>query len=156
MAKTIRKNTTRKSRKKIVSSTTKLRKKAAINSSRQSNKSPNATSPGTADRIFVSKRSSIRPSELDDIRTYPKKEVQIIRRSRKTKPKVGPTEIYDQRSKVKEARFVKDNVPQNDDESRGLLRDSEKLLGLSSISQKLTILADTSNNYEDGPSPALN
>ena len=40
--------------KKIVSSTTKLRKKAAINSSRQSNKSPNATSPGTADRIFVS------------------------------------------------------------------------------------------------------
>lgn len=153
MAKTIRKNTTRKSRKKIVSSTTKLRKKAAINSSRQSNKSPNATSPGTADRIFVSKRSSIRPSELDDIRTYPKKEVQIIRRSRKTKPKVGPTEIYDQRSKVKEARFVKDNVPQNDDESRGLLRDSEKLLGLSSISQKLTILADTSNNYEDGPSP---
>ena len=99
------------------------------------------------------KRSSIRPSELDDIRTYPKKEAQIIRRSRKTKPKVGPTEIYDQRSKVKEARFVKDNVPQNDDESRGLLRDSEKLLGLSSISQKLTILADTSNNYEDGPSP---
>ena len=105
--------------------------------------------------------SSIRPSELDDIRTYPKKEVEIIRRSHKTKPKSGPTEIYDKRTKSKEARFVGDQTAFNENEKRGLARDSEKLLGLSSVSQKLTILADTreSSNQEvsqadrDGPSP---
>jgi hypothetical protein len=168
MAKTKRTQQRKLNRRKKTpsSTTTKLRKKAAINSSRGSGAAnPNAKSPGAADRIFVSKRSSIRPSELDDIRTYPKKEVEIIRRSRKTKPKVGPTEIYDKRSKVKEARFVHDNVARNADESRGLLRDSEALLGLSSVSQKLTILADTRDLQEqqqqrndnivdeDGPSP---
>ena len=140
----------------------KMRKKALANSSKRVRTSnANATSPGSADRIFVSKRSSIRPSELDDIRTYPKKEVEIIRRSHKTKPKSGPTEIYDKRTKSKEARFVGDQTAFNEKEKRGLVRDSEKLLGLSSVSQKLTILADTreSSNPEesqidrDGPSP---
>ena len=140
----------------------KMRKKALANSSKRVRSShANATSPGSADRIFVSKRSSIRPSELDDIRTYPKKEVEIIRRSHKTKPKSGPTEIYDKRTKSKEARFVGDQTAFNENEKRGFVRDSEKLLGLSSVSQKLTILADTreSSNPEvsqadrDGPSP---
>ena len=140
----------------------KMRKKALANSSKRvSSSHANATSPGSADRIFVSKRSSIRPAELDDIRTYPKREVEIIRRSHKTKPKSGPTEIYDKRMKSKEARFVGDQTAFNENEKRGFARDSEKLLGLSSVSQKLTILADTreSSNPEvsqadrDGPSP---
>ena len=63
--------------------------------------------------------------------------------------------------KSKEARFVGDQTAFNENEKRGFARDSEKLLGLSSVSQKLTILADTreSSNQEvsqadrDGPSP---
>ena len=125
---------------------------------------PNAGSPGTANRLFVSKKSWIRPAELDCIRTVPKPEVQIIQRSGRRRPKQAPTEVLDMRTKAYDAQFV--SVSGRDRSDRGLARrerDSERILGLSSVSQRLTIHAESDETHLQsrqasrlqGPSPRM-
>ena len=103
-----------------------------------------ARSPGSANQTFISKQSSIRPVELDSIRTVPKPEVKVIQRSRSQRRKEAPTEVFDRRARADASKFVL--VQAGDQTARaaaGRERERERLLGLSSVAQRLTILAES-------------